>query len=52
MALGSTHEMDLWLSFAVDFGYLEESKGANLRERYSHVRKLLNGLDRSLTSNT
>ncbi len=49
IARGSAHEMDLWLNFAGDFGYIDKEVVNNLRTRYEHVCKLLNGFERSIT---
>lgn len=48
MARGSVEEMDVWLSFSADFGYLQKDLAQSLRDRYQQVCKLLNGFERSV----
>ena len=49
MSLGSASEMEVWLLFAADFGYIESSLSAELRGRYGDVSKMLRGLEQKLS---
>lgn len=49
IALGSSNEMDLWLRFAKDFGYIEAPQAENFRERYARVCRLLKGFEQSIS---
>ena len=44
LALGSSDEMKVWLSFCADLGYLPENEVARLRDDYSIVARMLHGL--------
>ena len=44
MAIGSSDEMKVWLSFARDLGYLDAGAAAQFSERYVVVAKMLTGL--------
>lgn len=48
MALGSADETLLWLRFAEDLGYLDESAAATLASGFSEVARMLNGLASTL----
>jgi four helix bundle protein len=50
MALGSASEMDVWLMFSADFGYLSAPVSEELRQRYAEVSKMLRGLEQKLSS--
>ena len=43
-AAGEAGETEVWLDFARDFGYLDESKHAALLTRYEEVNKMLYGM--------
>ena len=44
MALGSSDEMKVWLSFCSDLGYVLESDVRRMRQEYSVVARMLHGL--------
>jgi len=44
LALGSSDEMKVWLSFCSDLGYISEADAKRLRNEYSIVARMLNGL--------
>jgi four helix bundle protein len=44
MALGSSDEMKVWLSFCSDLGYVQKAKADELRHEYSIVSRMLHGL--------
>ena len=44
LALGSSDEMKVWLSFCADLGYLPENDVRRLRDDYSIVARMLQGL--------
>ena len=44
LALGSSDEMKVWLSFCADLGYVSEEDAKRLRGEYSIVARMLNGL--------
>jgi four helix bundle protein len=43
-AAGEAGETEVWLDFARDFGYLDESKHNDLLTRYEEVNKMLYGM--------
>ena len=44
LALGSSDEMKVWLSFCSDLGYIPKQEAERLREEYSIVARMLHGL--------
>ncbi len=44
LALGSSDEMKVWLSFCADLGYVPEEDAKRLRGEYSIVARMLHGL--------
>ena len=44
LALGSSDEMKVWLSFCADLGYVPSDEVKRMREEYSIVARMLNGL--------
>ena len=44
IAIGSSDEMRVWLSFAKDLGYIEDGACARWREEFSFVARMLTGL--------
>jgi four helix bundle protein len=44
LALGSSDEMKVWLSFCADLGYVPAEDAKRLREDYSIVARMLHGL--------
>jgi four helix bundle protein len=44
MAIGSSDEMKVWLSFCQDLGYVPASAVSDLKTRYSIVARMLTGL--------
>ena len=44
LALGSSDEMKVWLSFCADLGYLDQEDVRRLRDEYSTVARMLHGL--------
>ena len=50
IARGSSAEMEVLLDLIYDFGYVNESEYAEMKERQERVGKMLTGLIRSITS--
>ncbi len=44
LAVGSSDEMKVWLSFCVDLGYPSEDEVVRMRDEYSIVARMLHGL--------
>jgi four helix bundle protein len=44
LAIGSSDEMKVWLSFCADLGYVPEEDVKRLRNEYSIVARMLHGL--------
>ena len=44
LALGSSDEMKVWLSFTADLGYIAKPDAERLRDEYSIVARMLHGL--------
>ena len=44
MALGSSDEMRVWMSFCSDLGYMTEQDASRLKEEYSIIARMLHGL--------
>ena len=44
MALGSSDETRVWLEFAKDLGYIEQSTFTELSERYQEIGRMLRGV--------
>jgi four helix bundle protein len=44
LALGSSDEMKVWLSFCADLQYLRKDEAERLRQEYSIVARMLHGL--------
>ena len=44
LALGSSDEMKVWLSFCVDLGYLPEAETKRMRDEYTIVARMLHAL--------
>ncbi len=44
MAIGSSDEMKVWLSYCRDLGYLDKAKCDEWRARYVTIARMLNGL--------
>ena len=44
IALGSADETILWCRFAKDLGYVNPAEHVSLKERYSEIARMLNGL--------
>lgn len=44
MSLGSSDEMQVWLSYCKDLGYIDESVGKRYCDAYVEVSKMLQGL--------
>ena len=44
LALGSSDEMRVWLSFCADLDYLQTQEAERLRQEYSIVARMLHGL--------
>ena len=47
IAIGSANEMRVWLRYAYDLGYLEESNWTYLKQEYVEIAKMLSGLHKS-----
>ncbi len=46
-AIGSSDEVQLWLRYCVDLGYLEEELGRKWRDEYGEISRMLRGLHAS-----
>jgi four helix bundle protein len=44
MAIGSADEMQVWIRYCVDLGYLEPVIGEHWRSEYKEIAKMLQGL--------
>lgn len=44
MAIGSSDEMRVWLMYCIDLGYMSKDQGQLLRQEYSEVSKMLQGI--------
>ena len=44
MAVGSADEMQVWVMFATDLGYLEKEQSATWSDGYSRIARMLQGL--------
>ena len=42
--IGSSDEVQLWLRYCLDLGYLEEELGRRWREEYGEISRMLRGL--------
>ena len=47
VSLGSAEEMQVWLSYCSDLGYISDKKSNELIEAYQEVSRMLQGLYRS-----
>lgn len=48
LSIGSSDETRIWLQYASDLGYIDETLALDLRERYVEISKMLRGLALSL----
>ena len=46
MAVGSADEMRVWIRYALDLGYVEETTWQRWRDEYQEIAKMLHGLSR------
>jgi four helix bundle protein len=46
MAVGSADEMRVWIRYALDLGYVEQSTWQRWRDEYQEIAKMLHGLSR------
>ena len=46
-AIGSSDEVQLWLRYCIDLGYLEEELGRKWRDGYIEISRMLRGLHAS-----
>ena len=44
MAIGSADEMQVWIRYCVDLGYLEPTIGERWRSEFKEIAKMLQGL--------
>ena len=44
MAIGSSDEVQLWLRYCIDLGYVEEMTGRKWIDGYSEISRMLRGL--------
>lgn len=44
MAIGSSDEMRVWLMYCIDLGYMSKDQSQLLRQEYSKVSKMLQGI--------
>ena len=47
MALGSADEMRVWLRYALDLGYVDETRWKAWRDEYQAIARMLQGLRKS-----
>ena len=47
MAIGSSDEVQLWLRYCIDLGYVEEMVGRKWMDSYGEVSRMLRGLHAS-----
>ena len=47
MAIGSSDEVQLWLRYCIDLGYLEEGVGRKWIDGYGEISRMLRGLHTS-----
>ena len=47
MAIGSSDEIRVWLSYAKDLGYMPSEKANQYRTRYQTIAKMLSGLHKN-----
>ena len=47
MAIGSSDELRVWLSYSRDLGYIEQAEAERYREEYRTIAKMLSGLHKS-----
>ena len=52
IALGSSDEMQLWLEYCRDLGYMPQDQVAPLQSEYSVISRMIFGLNRSWTGKT
>ena len=50
MAVGSADEMRVWIRYALDLGYVDETTWRRWRDEYQEIAKMLRGLSRSWRS--
>ncbi len=48
MALGSAHEMQVWISYALQLGYIDEQQALEWDAAYEEVGRMLQGLIQKL----
>jgi four helix bundle protein len=48
IAIGSSQEMKVWISFCKELSYLESSVWVKWDDEYDQISKMLNGLSKSL----
>ena len=47
IAIGSANEMRVWLRYCYDLKYIDKQSYENLRDEYSEIGKMLQGLQKS-----
>ena len=47
MSIGSADEMRVWLRYALDLGYIQDSQWQSWKEVYRGIAKMLSGLHKS-----
>ena len=47
MAIGSADEMQVWLMYAMDLGYIESSQAQTWKEAYQIIAKMLSSLHKN-----
>lgn len=50
MAIGSSDEIQVWLDYARDLGYIETAKANELKSEYKSIAKMLMNLQKSITA--
>ena len=47
MSAGSCDEMRVWLRYALDLGYIDQTSWQSWRDEYEEIARMLNGLKRN-----
>ncbi len=50
IALGSADEMRVWVRYLYDLDYIDQKQWQEWRDEYQEIAKMLNGLNKSLSS--
>jgi four helix bundle protein len=44
MAIGSADEMQIWMMYCLDLGYIDQASCARWQDEYRHIARMLQGL--------